>query len=198
MFCQRPATLLKKRLWRRCFPVNFAEFLRTPFLTEHLRWLLLNWEPNKVNLNGTEIKSSKNWKLLGVHIDKRLRFDVHIKSLCKTECSQQNKSNFSYGPLMWMICSCSLNNSLNHIHKRTLRLVYDDHVQLFQNIPGMSNEKTVHQKILESLAKEMYRFLHDLSLPIMNDVFVLPSLGNFKREIKKWKGEKFQFRIFKG
>ena len=27
----RPATLLKKRLWRRCFPVNFAKFLRTSF-----------------------------------------------------------------------------------------------------------------------------------------------------------------------
>ena len=88
VFCQRPATSLKKRLWRRCFPVNFAEFLRTLFVTEHLRWLLLNWEPDKINLNGTEIKSSKNWKLLGVHIDKRLRFDVHIKSLCKTECSR--------------------------------------------------------------------------------------------------------------
>ena len=28
----RPATLFKKRLWHRCFPVNFAKFLRTPFL----------------------------------------------------------------------------------------------------------------------------------------------------------------------
>ena len=37
-----PATLLKKRLWHRCFPVNFAKFLRTPFLTEYIRWLLLN------------------------------------------------------------------------------------------------------------------------------------------------------------
>ena len=26
----RPATLLKKRLWHRCLPVNFAKFLRTP------------------------------------------------------------------------------------------------------------------------------------------------------------------------
>ena len=26
----RPATLLKKRLWHRSFPVNFAKFLRTP------------------------------------------------------------------------------------------------------------------------------------------------------------------------
>ena len=32
---------LKKRLWHRCFPVSFANFLRTPFLIEHLWWLLL-------------------------------------------------------------------------------------------------------------------------------------------------------------
>ena len=37
----RPATLLKKRLWHRCFLVNFAKFIRTYFLTEYLRWLLL-------------------------------------------------------------------------------------------------------------------------------------------------------------
>ena len=37
----RPATLFKKRLWHMCFPLNFMKFLRTPFLTEHLRWLLL-------------------------------------------------------------------------------------------------------------------------------------------------------------
>ena len=36
-----PANLSKKRLWHGRFPVNFAKFLRTPFLTEHLRWLLL-------------------------------------------------------------------------------------------------------------------------------------------------------------
>ena len=36
-----PATLLKKRLWHRCFPVNFAKFLITPVVTKQLRWLLL-------------------------------------------------------------------------------------------------------------------------------------------------------------
>ena len=37
----RPATLFKKRLWHRCFPVNFAKFLRTLFFIEHLPWLPL-------------------------------------------------------------------------------------------------------------------------------------------------------------
>ena len=37
----RPATLLKKRPWYKCFPVNFVKNLRTPFFIEHLWWLLL-------------------------------------------------------------------------------------------------------------------------------------------------------------
>ena len=38
------ATLLKKRLWYRCFLVNSVKFLRTPFCIEHLWWLLLDLE----------------------------------------------------------------------------------------------------------------------------------------------------------
>ena len=37
---RRPATLLKKRLWHRSFPVNFVKFLRTPFL-QNTSWRLL-------------------------------------------------------------------------------------------------------------------------------------------------------------
>ena len=37
----RPATLLKTRLWHRCFPVNLAKFLRTPVLQNNSGRLLL-------------------------------------------------------------------------------------------------------------------------------------------------------------
>ena len=37
----RPATLLKKRLWHRCFPVNFTKVLRIPFLHNISARLLL-------------------------------------------------------------------------------------------------------------------------------------------------------------
>ena len=48
-----PATLLKKKLWHRCFPVNFAKFLRTPFLQNTSKRLLLelfetNFSVNKI------------------------------------------------------------------------------------------------------------------------------------------------------
>ena len=46
LFCKkgvpRHATLLKKSLWHRCFPVNFQKFLRTPFLQNTSGRLLLN------------------------------------------------------------------------------------------------------------------------------------------------------------
>ena len=55
---RRPATLLKTRLWHRCFPVKFVKFLRTPFFVEHLWWLLLNFSnDNTVSL---QVNSTDN------------------------------------------------------------------------------------------------------------------------------------------
>ena len=41
---------IKKETLARCFPVNFAKFLRTPFPTEQLRWLLLYSTINIIKL----------------------------------------------------------------------------------------------------------------------------------------------------
>ena len=35
--CQ--SLFIKKRLWDSCFPVNFAKFLRAPFIIKHLWWM---------------------------------------------------------------------------------------------------------------------------------------------------------------
>ena len=57
----RPATLLKMRLWDRCFPVNFAKMFRTSFVLDHLWWLLL---PFALSLTGS--KYSKNNDMLAI------------------------------------------------------------------------------------------------------------------------------------
>ena len=41
---------LKKRFWRRCFPMNFAKFFRASFYKERLRWLLLHLAFNIIML----------------------------------------------------------------------------------------------------------------------------------------------------
>ena len=48
---------------------------------------------------------------------------------------------------------------LSHSYEQALCLLCNDHVQLFQGRLETTNEKTVHQKNLEYLAKDTYTFL---------------------------------------
>ena len=54
---------IKRRLWRRCFPMNVAKFLRTPSLIEHFQWLLLLfWSHCRVLLTILQLTVSVvNW-----------------------------------------------------------------------------------------------------------------------------------------
>ena len=135
----------------------------------------------------------RNWQL--VLMKNYLSFDKHIKWLCKEAGQKLNalapisnylthdqkrlllnsiiKSPFSYCLLIWMFCSHSLNNLINRIHKRALRLILNDHVSTFQVILEITKEKTLHQNNLESLAKEIYTFLNGLAPPITNGTFMI-------------------------
>ena len=128
----RPATLLKKRLWRRCFPVNFAKFLRTPFLTEHLWWLLLvcfySLRSSEVKLLGKTILI--NLKLINTsttsgrkYLLNFMPFNKKIKRFEKTRFTTAfTDSQFNYISLIWMFADktlikknwWSLYNMLNH------------------------------------------------------------------------------------
>ena len=56
----RPATLLKKRLLHRCFPVNLVKFLRIPFLqnTSGQLLLLVSFEPVHTLLEGDSLSGT--------------------------------------------------------------------------------------------------------------------------------------------
>ena len=54
------------RLRHRCFPVNFVKFLRTPFLTEHVRWLLLKFYI-KYQLELVWIQAEKSLQKYSLH-----------------------------------------------------------------------------------------------------------------------------------
>ena len=60
---KKKKTLLKKRLWHKCFPANFVKFLRTPFLQNTSGRLLLYSEDaacNKCSIEYTFFKFLKN------------------------------------------------------------------------------------------------------------------------------------------
>ena len=119
------------------------------------------------------IKNSTEEKLLGVKFDSNLSFEGHVTSLCK-KASQKlhalarishymdlNKrrnpmkafitSQFSYYPLIWVFHSRTLNNKINRIHERALRLVYQNNLS-FSELLDLDNSVTVHQKKLQVFA----------------------------------------------
>ena len=57
----RPATLFKKRLRHRCFPVNFMKFLKAPFLQNTCGWLLLK-KFNTFSLSVTKLRKREKRK----------------------------------------------------------------------------------------------------------------------------------------
>ena len=56
----RPTTLLKMRLWRKCFPVNFVKFLRTSFSQNTFGRLLLKLR--KISIFIENLHNSNNQK----------------------------------------------------------------------------------------------------------------------------------------
>ena len=75
------------------------------------------------------------------------------------------KSQFSYCPLMWMFTSRYLNNVLNSIHKRALRLTYNDFELPFDTMLEDNKQKSINKENIESLALE-------IMIMIMSDLFV--------------------------
>ena len=71
-----------------------------------------------------------------------------------------------------MFTSTYLNNASNSIHKRALRLIYNDYELPFDKILENNKQKSIHQKNIESLAIEIYKFQAGLTPSIMSDLFV--------------------------
>ena len=81
------------------------------------------------------------------------------------------ESQFSYCPLVWMFCSRKMNNKMNHIHERALRLVYQDYTASFDDLLKKDNSLRFHHRNIHQVAIEMFKVKHDLSPPFMKEIF---------------------------
>ena len=66
-----------------------------------------------------------------------------------------------------------MNNKINCIHERALRIVYSDHVSTFDELIKKDRSVSIHDRNIQSLANELYKFFHGLSPSIMKNVFHL-------------------------
>ena len=146
-----------------------------------------------VTVDGATIKGSSTVKLLGVDIDNKLNFNDHVSKLCgkvslklhalarispymsteKLRCILKAfiESQFGYCPLVWMYHSRTLNNRINRLHERALRITYKDSKLTFQELLDLDNSFTIHERNVQRLATEMYKIKNNLAPAFMNELF---------------------------
>ena len=71
-----------------------------------------------------------------------------------------------------MLCTKHIGR-INSIHERCLCLIQQNYTSDIKVPLENSNEKLVHQKCIGLLMIEVYKYLNDLSLDIMSDIFKL-------------------------
>ena len=158
--------------------------------------LLLSGDKHEVmwgNIGQSQIWESKEQKLLGIIIDRDLKFDEYILIQCKKAgrklcalgkvCKFLNlerrrslmkafiESQFAYCPLVWMFCSRSSNNRINHLHERALRIAYNNHSSTFEDCLVKDNSVSIHPRNIRLLAIELYKAKNNLSSQLMLELF---------------------------
>ena len=66
-----------------------------------------------------------------------------------------------------MFHSRRLNNKINSIHERALRITYQDHISTFQELLNKDNSVSIHHRNLQTLATEMFKIHTGLSPDIL-------------------------------
>ena len=93
----RSANLLKRDLWHMCFPVNFAKFLRTPFLQDTSGRLLLHQKYLKKNICLYYLMLSLSSRMCPEwNYQKLLKTNLKKRTLKKLLIDKDTKAAFSY------------------------------------------------------------------------------------------------------
>ena len=146
--------------------------------------------PEVVSIDGIQIKPSTAETLLDINIDSDLNFDIHLSAICNKVSKKFNglgwianfmslekrrivmktfiESQFNYCLLICMFHSRAIINKINRLHERALRIVYSDFKSTFEGLLMKDNSFSIHERNIQSLAIEIYKFLNGLSPSFLN------------------------------
>ena len=134
-------------------------------------------ENNEFVFHGIKLPNICEEKILGLIINNDLKFNPHIRSVCKIAAQKlvvlkrisslldpqkeklvfngAIKFHFNYSPLIWMLIFRISNNLINWIHERSLRTVY----------------VSIHRKNIQTLTTEVFKVANNTCPPIVKTFF---------------------------
>ena len=77
------------------------------------------------------------------------------------------------------------NYIVNNAYEWALRIVYDIHNSSYPELLMTKNKPTIHQHNINVLIKEIYKFINDLSPPLINDMFQVRKVSYNLRDFHK-------------
>ena len=80
-------------------------------------------------------------------------------------------SQSNYCPLVWMFHTKQLNNRINNLHEKTLRVIYQNGKSFFNELLNLDKSVSIHYRNIKFLLTEIYRVKMGPSPPIMSDIF---------------------------
>ena len=90
------------------------------------------------------------------------------------------KSQFIYNPpLTWMMHSRILNNKINRLRERCLRVTYNESLSSIEELLERDSSGSVNNRNIQCLAIELYKIFNDICSDIMKDVFLLSTSSNY-------------------
>ena len=81
------------------------------------------------------------------------------------------KSQFNYCPLIWMCCNRSLNNKINRLDERCLRIVFSDKKSNFEKFLERDGSVFIHHHNIRFLEIKMFKVFKCISPQIVKEIF---------------------------
>ena len=149
--------------------------------------------PETMNFAVGNVTINPSQSLLGIEIDSKLNFDTHVHEICQKAARQINAlkrlskflnldsrmaifrsfitSNFGYCSLVWHACSAKNTQKLEKLQLRALRLVYHDYTSTYDELLERARRPSLHLGRLRTLATEVYKSVHQLNPPYVQDLY---------------------------
>ena len=152
-------------------------------------------ETHSLDIAGQIIESQTVVGLLGLEIDYKLNFEMHISQLCKRAAGRLNAisrlnyskfltkntkkillesfvtSCFNYCPLVWHFCTNNATKKMERVQERAFRILLDDKISSYKDLLILAGKPSLEIKRMQQLSIEIFKTLHDLNPIFMKDIF---------------------------
>ena len=140
------------------------------------------------HINGNDIQSVPEAKLLGVIFDENLSFIPHVTSMCKKASRQVNalsriskhlskesrmrilnafiQANFDYCPTIYHLSGRMCAGKIEKLYERALRVAVNDYKSPYRNVLDECNMLMIYEQHEQQIMIQVYKVLHELAPPI--------------------------------